>query len=334
MRPVTRGRCTRRRPERAARATRWRPSGRRVRRDVRGEVTIAVTDGGGPTRPLPAKPSVTARGGRGLAIITALARDWGGALGTRHPGGRATRGDGLGRAATRQLVQRPSRRQPRRRAERRVRSGLRGGAPLAAGRSSTAPPGRRRPGPARSVRGSPGSTRGPCRPRRSVSACGPRRPMPARGHSAPGVRPAPQHAPARARRAAADLPIAPVRPSDGPHGAAPPPPPGGPGAPSADGGGCRRATRIADSTIAAHLENRSHGKEAPTPDSRRGARRNLRGRGSSRRLPGGGSPAALPVRLGPPLQGVSRPGSSAGGHRAGAPPVRRTSARERLGRDA
>lgn len=47
------------------------------RRDIRGEVTIAVTDGGGPTRPLPAKPSVTARGGRGLAIITALARDWG-----------------------------------------------------------------------------------------------------------------------------------------------------------------------------------------------------------------------------------------------------------------
>ncbi|MBQ1157159.1 ATP-binding protein [Streptomyces sp. A73] len=47
------------------------------RRDARGEVTIAVTDGGGPTRPLPAKPSVTARGGRGLAIISALARDWG-----------------------------------------------------------------------------------------------------------------------------------------------------------------------------------------------------------------------------------------------------------------
>ncbi len=46
-------------------------------RDTGGEVTIAVTDGGGPTRPLPAKPSVTARGGRGLAIITALARDWG-----------------------------------------------------------------------------------------------------------------------------------------------------------------------------------------------------------------------------------------------------------------
>ncbi|QHF92635.1 hypothetical protein DEH18_00475 [Streptomyces sp. NHF165] len=46
-------------------------------RDARGEVTISVTDGGGPTRPLPAKPSVTARGGRGLSIITALARDWG-----------------------------------------------------------------------------------------------------------------------------------------------------------------------------------------------------------------------------------------------------------------
>ncbi|GAA2611462.1 hypothetical protein GCM10009863_26360 [Streptomyces axinellae] len=46
-------------------------------RDARGELTISVTDGGGPTRPLPATPSVTARGGRGLAIITSLARDWG-----------------------------------------------------------------------------------------------------------------------------------------------------------------------------------------------------------------------------------------------------------------
>lgn len=46
-------------------------------REARGELTIAVTDGGGPTRPLPATPSVTARGGRGLSIITALARDWG-----------------------------------------------------------------------------------------------------------------------------------------------------------------------------------------------------------------------------------------------------------------
>ncbi|WP_308294900.1 ATP-binding protein [Streptomyces sp. JJ66] len=42
-----------------------------------GEVTIAVTDGGGPTRPMPSTPSVTARGGRGLSIITSLAVTWG-----------------------------------------------------------------------------------------------------------------------------------------------------------------------------------------------------------------------------------------------------------------
>ena len=46
-------------------------------RDAQGDLTISVTDGGGPTRPLPATPSITARGGRGLSIITALARDWG-----------------------------------------------------------------------------------------------------------------------------------------------------------------------------------------------------------------------------------------------------------------
>jgi anti-sigma regulatory factor (Ser/Thr protein kinase) len=46
-------------------------------RDRDGELTISVTDGGGPTRPLPATPSISARGGRGLAIIGALARDWG-----------------------------------------------------------------------------------------------------------------------------------------------------------------------------------------------------------------------------------------------------------------
>lgn len=46
-------------------------------RDPEGGLTISVTDGGGPTRPLPATPSVSARGGRGLAIIGALARDWG-----------------------------------------------------------------------------------------------------------------------------------------------------------------------------------------------------------------------------------------------------------------
>lgn len=45
--------------------------------DQDGRVTVAVTDGGGPTRPLPATPSVTAKGGRGLAIISSLACDWG-----------------------------------------------------------------------------------------------------------------------------------------------------------------------------------------------------------------------------------------------------------------
>ncbi|MGK5629529.1 ATP-binding protein [Streptomyces sp. URMC 123] len=47
------------------------------RMDERGRLMVEVTDGGGPTRPLPATPSVTARGGRGLNIITALADDWG-----------------------------------------------------------------------------------------------------------------------------------------------------------------------------------------------------------------------------------------------------------------
>ncbi len=45
--------------------------------DAAGRLTVEVTDGGGPTRPVPAKPSITARGGRGLNIITALADDWG-----------------------------------------------------------------------------------------------------------------------------------------------------------------------------------------------------------------------------------------------------------------
>ncbi|WP_406331301.1 ATP-binding protein [Streptomyces sp. NBC_00203] len=45
--------------------------------DPSGRLTVEVTDGGGPTRPVPATPSVTARGGRGLNIITALAKDWG-----------------------------------------------------------------------------------------------------------------------------------------------------------------------------------------------------------------------------------------------------------------
>ncbi|GAU66860.1 acetamidase regulator [Streptomyces sp. NBRC 110611] len=45
--------------------------------DAQGRLTVAVTDGGGPTRPIPATPSVTAHGGRGLAIIRSLAKDWG-----------------------------------------------------------------------------------------------------------------------------------------------------------------------------------------------------------------------------------------------------------------
>ncbi|WP_431043148.1 ATP-binding protein [Streptomyces sp. P1-3] len=45
--------------------------------DERARLTVEVTDGGGPTRPIPATPSVTARGGRGLNIISALSLDWG-----------------------------------------------------------------------------------------------------------------------------------------------------------------------------------------------------------------------------------------------------------------
>ncbi|MDQ0294832.1 anti-sigma regulatory factor (Ser/Thr protein kinase) [Streptomyces sp. DSM 41037] len=45
--------------------------------DDRGRLTVEVTDGGGPTRPVPSTPSVTAKGGRGLNIITALAEEWG-----------------------------------------------------------------------------------------------------------------------------------------------------------------------------------------------------------------------------------------------------------------
>lgn len=45
--------------------------------DKAGRLTVEVTDGGGPTRPVPSTPSVTAHGGRGLNIISALAQDWG-----------------------------------------------------------------------------------------------------------------------------------------------------------------------------------------------------------------------------------------------------------------
>ncbi len=42
-----------------------------------GLLEVEVTDGGGPTRPQQSTPSISARGGRGLDIITALAGDWG-----------------------------------------------------------------------------------------------------------------------------------------------------------------------------------------------------------------------------------------------------------------
>ena len=42
-----------------------------------GLLTVAVTDGGGPTRPRRGSPSLTARGGRGLGIVGQLASDWG-----------------------------------------------------------------------------------------------------------------------------------------------------------------------------------------------------------------------------------------------------------------
>ncbi|MEV8100256.1 ATP-binding protein [Kitasatospora sp. NPDC085879] len=40
-------------------------------------LVVEVTDGGAPTRPLPASPSLTARGGRGLSIVGKLAGAWG-----------------------------------------------------------------------------------------------------------------------------------------------------------------------------------------------------------------------------------------------------------------
>ncbi|MFK0192561.1 ATP-binding protein [Kitasatospora sp. NPDC090308] len=51
-----------------------------------GLLTLEVTDGGASTRPIPARPSVTARGGRGLSIVGELAQDWG----VRHAPGQVT----------------------------------------------------------------------------------------------------------------------------------------------------------------------------------------------------------------------------------------------------
>lgn len=45
--------------------------------DEDGLLTLEVTDGGGPTRPLPSSPSLTARGGRGLGIVDNLSLEWG-----------------------------------------------------------------------------------------------------------------------------------------------------------------------------------------------------------------------------------------------------------------
>jgi anti-sigma regulatory factor (Ser/Thr protein kinase) len=42
-----------------------------------GSVEVAVSDGGGPTRPFPAHASLSALGGRGLDIVEYLSRTWG-----------------------------------------------------------------------------------------------------------------------------------------------------------------------------------------------------------------------------------------------------------------
>jgi hypothetical protein len=45
--------------------------------DEDGLLVLEVTDGGGPTRPRPSSPSLTAHGGRGLGIVSSLALRWG-----------------------------------------------------------------------------------------------------------------------------------------------------------------------------------------------------------------------------------------------------------------
>ncbi|WUH23792.1 hypothetical protein OG370_20825 [Streptomyces sp. NBC_00448] len=45
--------------------------------DAGGVLVLEVTDGGGPTRPRPSSPSLTAHGGRGLGIVGSLALRWG-----------------------------------------------------------------------------------------------------------------------------------------------------------------------------------------------------------------------------------------------------------------
>jgi anti-sigma regulatory factor (Ser/Thr protein kinase) len=40
-------------------------------------VEVAVSDGGAPTRPAPAQPTLSSLGGRGLGVVENLARSWG-----------------------------------------------------------------------------------------------------------------------------------------------------------------------------------------------------------------------------------------------------------------
>lgn len=55
--------------------------------DVRASaVEIEVTDGGSPTHPQPAQPSLSSLGGRGLGIVTTLTSEWG----VRTTGGHQT----------------------------------------------------------------------------------------------------------------------------------------------------------------------------------------------------------------------------------------------------
>jgi anti-sigma regulatory factor (Ser/Thr protein kinase) len=42
-----------------------------------GSVEVAVSDGGGLTRPRPCRPPVSSLGGRGLGIVEQLSNDWG-----------------------------------------------------------------------------------------------------------------------------------------------------------------------------------------------------------------------------------------------------------------
>ena len=51
-----------------------------------GSLRVSVSDGGGPTRPRAERSSVSALGGRGLAIVEHLSSNWG----IRSSGGRMT----------------------------------------------------------------------------------------------------------------------------------------------------------------------------------------------------------------------------------------------------